>query len=545
MAVFLQDDFTGAAADTQLQAWTPDIGGAWSAPAFSVTMGFVGASISVQANGTGARSGTSSGAGGISYNNTPAPSPDYSAQFEWTRYLSGGTAGVVLRLDPTALNCYYVEIKQSNFQVHKVVGGVRTSFPTVANGSVIPSNTAIASVEVIIFGPKITVYVGGAEYGSWTDESGAPIEAAGYAGVGSRYGLIRNLSVATLDGVIVSGDIAGAAVAEAVFVGEKTVASTLSATGFTPVCYMQSQTYRVGQMGNAGGTTAAATMNALPLITAQIYSLSQAPEPDFHSVAFEELATTFASAGSTGGGLVGRAVAGAVISAEGVASDVMLSRTFGQGEGEFTSGSGGTSISIFTGQRIVGARMVSAPSFNTSSFRLFASAFVASEMSSAGLSIADMSGIVPIRMDAAGTSQGSFGPFDVTVPAEMTAVGASIGAFRELEFATGRVRGLGDVVARFDGIAIRAGVMQASGVATLSTWFAAVVLTSQMEASGGVSGRMVSLSFSSNIPTPDDRVMFLPAEDRTISLETEDRTVFLEQEDREVTLAAENRIAFV
>lgn len=508
-------------------------------------MGFQNSAISVQLGDIGARSSTSTSAGAISYNDAPAPSPDYTATFEWARYLSGGTAGVLLRLDPVALNCYYVEIKQSNFQVHKVVGAVRTSYPTVANGAIIPSTNAIASVEVAIYGTKITVYVGGAEYGSWTDETGAPIEEAGFAGMGSRYGLIRNLSVATLDGQVVSADIAGAGTADAVFAGGKTVASAFSTAGSTPVCYMQSQTYRVGQMGNAGGTTTAATMNALPLITAQIYSLSQSSEPDFHSVAFEDLAATFVSAGSSGGGLVGRSIAGAVISAEGVASDVMLSRTFGQGEGEFAYGSGGTSIGSFTGQRIVGARMVSAPSFGTSSFRLFASAFVSSEMSSAGLSIADMSGIVPIRMDAAGTSQASFGPFDVTVPADMAAAGSSIGTFRELEFATGRVRALGDVVARFDGIAIRGGAMRSLGASTLSTWFAAVVLTSQMEAAGGVSGRMVSLSFSSNIPTPDDRVMFLPAEDRTVSLETEDRTVLLEQEDREVTLAAENRIAFV
>ncbi|MEQ6333266.1 hypothetical protein [Sphingobium sp. MK2] len=544
MAVFLQDDFFGSGSATALNGWAADVGGSWvQSAAFSSSMGYVSAVLNVQATGAGVRSSSTTTPGAIGYNDVAAPSPNYSVTFDVARFLSGGTAGVALRLDPAARNCYFVSCAISSVAIYKSVGGSRVTLATISNGSLVPTDDAYASIEVTIFDSVITVFRDGVLYGAYEDTD-APITDAGHVGVGSRYGIIKNLVASSLEGQIVSADCASSGEANAAFEGAKTVAASLSAAGATPVCYMQSQTYRVGEMRNAGGV-ATSSMNALPLITSQIYSLSQAPEPEFHSIAFQEAAATFSSSGSTGGGFTGRAIAGAAISAEGVASDVMISRAFEQGEGEFSTGTGGTSIGSFIGHRIVGARMVSAPSYETASFRLLASAFVSSEMSSAGMSVADMSGIVPIRMDAAGTSQASFGPFDVTVPADMAASGSSIGTFRELEFATGRVRALGDVIARFDGITIRGGAMRSLGTSTLSTWFAAVVLTSQMEASGGVSGRMVSLSFSSNIPTPDDRATFLPAEDRTVSLETEDRTVLLEQEDREVSLAAENRIAFV
>ncbi|ARK07484.1 hypothetical protein LAV_00108 [Sphingobium phage Lacusarx] len=540
--IFAKDDLI-VDATASLNGRVAEIGGSWvSVSGTSSGLGGTSGTMGVYLN-QGARSTSTTSPGVIAYLSDPAPADDIVLSWKSGYFGTSGAPGVAFRVNGTS--GYLLQLAQTFIVLYKTVAGSRKTVIQQTGLSPLSPTNAFHDYELHVKGGRLSLYKDGALFWEYEDAD-APLLTAGNVGLFIRGdGRTTNFLAYVPDGEIVVGSPESAGSSEAAFAGEKFVAGSISSAGTTPTAYMQSATYRVGEMRNANGESNA-RFDAIALITAQMYALAQAPEPDFHSVGFSATTGAMDGAGTTVAAFVGRATMSGDMAGAGVTSDAMVSRAFGQGEGEFSIGSGGTSAAAFTAQRIVSARMQSEPKYDGDSFKFVGGRTIEASFLSEGSSTAGFTGYVAVRIEAAGSSTASFAPTDVTIPATFSAVGSSVGALKELEFAVtrfGQVGALG--FGRMVGVSVTGGAMKSQGASIMSGWAGATIFSSEMGAEGSMRGRMVSLSFSSNIPTPDDRVSFLPAEDRTAVLEVEDREVLLPVEDREILLPAEDRIAYL
>ena len=538
--IFAQDALTETTT-VALNGRVAPLGGSWvSVSGTSSSLGGTSGTMSVIAN-QGARTTSTTSPGVIAYLSDDAPEADYNIAFTTGNFGSTGFPGVAFRINGTS--GYFITIATSYVALYKTVNGSRTLLNQTLGLQPLAPTSTFHDYELQVSGSKFTLFKAGAmlwEYEDATD----PLTEPGKVGLFIRGdGRTINFSAYTVDGAIVSGTPESTNTSTAEFVGGWTKSGTMAAAGTTPTAYMQSATYRVGEMRNAAGESNA-RFDAIALITAQMYSLAQAPEPDFQSIGFSASVGDLASAGTSVAAFVGRANVSGDLSSSGVAGDAMLARAFGPGEAEFSAA--GSASGALTAQRIVSAKMESSPKFDGDSFRFVGHRTIAGSFLAEGTSTASFTGYVSVRMAAEGSSTGSFTPTDVTVPATFSGSGSSIGAFKELEFAVSRFAQIGAIgTGRMTGVAINVGLMGSQGASIMSGWAGATVYSSQIASEGVMTGRMVSLSFSSNIATPADRVAALPAEDRLVTLTAEEREVLLPSEDREVLLPAEDRIAYL
>lgn len=539
--IFAQDDLSTTVTGS-INGRVAALGGSWvSVSATSAGLGGTSGTINVVVD-QGARPSTTTSPGVIAYLSNDAPQADYNIAFSAGNFGTSGAPGVAFRVNGTS--AYFLGIATTYVVLYKTVNGSRTTLNQVTGLTPLSPTSTMHDFELQVSGNKFTLFRAGAKIWEYEDTTD-PLTAPGKVGLFIRGdGRTTNFSAYTVDGVIAAGAPESVNTSTAAFVGGWTKAGTISAAGLTPTAQMQSMTYRVGAMSGATGSSTAA-FDALPLITAQMYSLSQPDEPDFHSVEFEAVAGDIEADGTSTAAFVGRSIVAGSFASAGASEAALTARVFAQGEAEFSGGAGG-STGAFVGQYIISTRMTSSPSYDSASFRLSGVSFVSTVISAGGTSFADMTGIVSVLMAAGGSSTASFAPFDVIVPAAMSAAGSSIGALKELSFATATIRvaaGLSD--ARMTGVTIATTSIGAAGLSSLTKWAGATIYTSLLASEGVMAGRMVSLSFSSNIATPDDRVAALPVEDRLVTLTAEEREVLLPSEDREVLLPAEDRIAYL